>query len=155
MAEIKILTKSASKADEIKWIETVAGLVQTGTYLESFFQKDLVTWVCEQIKNDFPPEIWEYYRGEIEENGNARVAVQEMETRLASAKSANAQLNENYQKLQEQINGVSASLRTANEKIQELVTKNFYAEETHEKEIEAQAAEIMKLKAMIFDLEHK
>jgi len=55
------LSKNPSKAEEIEFVEQVAALVPDGAYLKELFTTQFVGWVSEQIKNDFPPNLAEWY----------------------------------------------------------------------------------------------
>ena len=70
--EMKQITKDSSKSDEIECIESVAKAIPEGTYLKDLFSREFISWVSEQIRNDFPPTLWEHYRTNIILTQNTR-----------------------------------------------------------------------------------
>jgi hypothetical protein len=65
---LKALSDDPSKQEEIDFLEAIAThATSKDTYLKSLFTDSLVHWVNSQIKNDFPPDIWGYYKESLSE----------------------------------------------------------------------------------------
>jgi len=50
-------SSTSGKAEEIAFITNLAEDIQAGTYLADLFTKNFVSWVVEQIRNDFTPDL--------------------------------------------------------------------------------------------------
>ena len=50
---------TASKQEEIDLLHKVAKLFGNGTYIHDFLSESTLGWVETQLKNDFPPELYE------------------------------------------------------------------------------------------------
>jgi hypothetical protein len=50
-------SSTSGKAEEIAFITNLADDIRPGTYLADLFTKNFVSWVVEQIRNDFTPDL--------------------------------------------------------------------------------------------------
>lgn len=63
----------AGKAEEIAFITHLAEDVQPGTYLADLFTKNFVSWIVEQIRNDFTPDLYGALEHQHELNSQAEL----------------------------------------------------------------------------------
>lgn len=66
------LSKSPLKAEEILFMEEIAQSVQGDTYLKDLFSPDMVGWVNNQIRSDFSPSLYEFFRQTEDERDQAK-----------------------------------------------------------------------------------
>lgn len=150
-----VLTKSATKAEEISWFESVAQSVEPGTYLADFFTKGTVNWVVSQIRNDFPPELYEYYAKAQDDEGKARAEVGKVEAELARSKETVNTREAAYNRLVEQFENFRNTANATEYRLHGEIGKLCSEKSDLETEVEALKAKITSLKADIYDLEHK
>lgn len=150
------LTSKATKAEEIAHLQAIAGTIGSGTYLNSLFSGPFMTWAAEQIKNDFPPDLFEYYKHEEAEalsarNGKAQAEreAKALRDKLSLATKAYDQAGataastiQNLQAIKHDYEGQIAELQTRLETAREAAAAN--AEELN--------AQIVNLKAKLYDL---
>lgn len=55
---IQPLQVHASRAEELDALRKVARLFPEGTYMHDLFSNDLIEWVNQQMKVDFPPDVF-------------------------------------------------------------------------------------------------
>lgn len=60
---------TASKQEEIDLLNKVAKLFGKGTYMADFLNEATLGWVESQLKDDFPPELYEALQSECNEHG--------------------------------------------------------------------------------------
>lgn len=159
---IKTLTGDPSKAEEIAYIEKIASTLPDNTYLKSFFTKDLVAWVSEQIHNDFGCDLYgtlqeewnrtsrmstEYNKAFSEKDNEIKVlnsTIEDLATemaRLNEARNQATQMAEKYSaKYQEAWNTACDATREASDK---------------DNQVAMLEAKIISLKVRIYDLEHQ
>lgn len=78
----------ASKLEEIIWLTNLAEDIHTAeasSYLASLFTPDLIGWVSNQINNDFPPDLYDYYQGEIIKNSDLTCKLSNLQNALDGA----------------------------------------------------------------------
>lgn len=158
------------KADEIGLIERCAQeFDNSGTYLQSFFTPALAAWVAEQIRNDFPPDLYgslQYQWAQSAEAMNAAKLAQnaQRETEIA-ANAAGRQYAELCEKVateeakwHERLADVQGQyqkwLDDKNAQLGELRHANAdYALDMADLEstVAARDAEIIRLKAKLYD----
>lgn len=151
----KRFTQNMSKTEEIEAIEglyaQVAGL---GLYVTDLFTPGFVAWVSEQIKNDFPPDLYQWYTGAKQDRDNALAKAQNdlanAKREIASAESAITALQDKAKSDGEKINNLAIAYNNANDDITNLRYQMNDAEST----IENLQSTVLRLKAHIYDLEH-
>ena len=147
---IKNFTSDSTKVDEISVLEQIAESMPSGSYLRDFFSNPLVSWVSEQIRNDFPADLMDWYRQEEKRSQNEqsnRLAVEHqlanlkdkmekeqvaqaefearVEERIARQNKQNEQLAAGYQELYDRIAALEEERDAANRKVIELKVKLF------------------------------
>ncbi len=150
------LTKKASKPEEIAHLQALAGTIEPGTYLDSLFSGPFMTWVAEQIKNDFPPDLFEYYKQEQVEatsarNGKAQ-AEREAEALRDKLKMATAAYDQAGATAASTIQNLQAIKHDYEGQIAQLQTRLETAREAAAANAEDLNAQIVNLKAKLYDL---
>ena len=83
---IKNINSQSSKQEEIDFINTFAEKIPRGTYLIDLFSDNLLTWIEQRIKSDFPPDIWQYiesiYEDNIKESDEYKEQIKYLENKL-------------------------------------------------------------------------
>jgi hypothetical protein len=156
-------SSDSGKAEEIAFITNLAEDIQAGTYLADLFTKNFVSWVVEQIRNDFTPDLMgALEQAHIENSHNVCQAEREAKelvdskaletkdllTKLDGARSANSDLLKNNDSLRERIefledmegNLTSARIETARD-LKQATSDLAIAEQ-----------KVIELKARLFDL---
>jgi len=144
-------SSTSGKAEEIAFITNLAEDIQAGTYLADLFTKNFVSWVVEQIRNDFTPDLMgaleqahidhSHVVCQAEREAKQLVDSKALETKdlltkLDGARSANSDLLKNNDYLRERIefledmegNLTSARIETAaiaEQKVIELKARLF------------------------------
>lgn len=144
------------KQDEIDVIENLGtAFAGTGCYLENFFRPAMINWVVDQIRNDFTADIMDHYgdteRQVLDLAGKYQQAKAQLEKVLseqaASEMKASAAL-ENMKKLFE-------AARSRESAENQRCCKAMDTIEQQDETIAGQQAEIIRLKAKLFDLMDK
>ena len=148
------IDSSASKQEEIDLLNKVAKLFGKGTYMADFFSEKLLGWVEEQLKNDFPPELYEAAAHEKDEHSKTLASslkkdkrIAELEAMVESQKDSIATIRDsnylNVSGLEADIDSYRTKWEQESYRADGLVASNTQLQE-----------EVKRLKAMIFDLEH-
>ena len=156
-------SSTSGKAEEIAFITNLAEDIQAGTYLADLFTKNFVSWVVEQIRNDFTPDLMgaleqahidhSHVVCQAEREAKQLVDSKALETKdlltkLDGARSANSDLLKNNDSLRERIefledmegNLTSARIETARD-LKQATSDLAIAEQ-----------KVIELKARLFDL---
>jgi septal ring factor EnvC (AmiA/AmiB activator) len=155
-------TSDASKLEEITWLTNLAEDVRNAgnSYVASLFTPDLVAWAASQIQNDFPPDLYDYFQGEIIKNSDLTCKFacecnsheadnKEFKTKIEGATQVAKNLNDKITSLEL---GFDANVKAR----QALETGNW--ELTHqlaetENYLRIAEAKLVELKARLFDLQ--
>jgi len=107
---ISIPKSSASKTDEIKFLNKLAAAIPENTYLKDLFNPKLLEFFAHQVKCDFPPDVMDLYNNAIDENGrlgktltNLQTSYRRLEDELKRAQEQIASLKGEIDSLQNQI----------------------------------------------------
>ena len=156
-------SSTSGKAEEIAFITNLAEDIQAGTYLADLFTKNFVSWVVEQIRNDFTPDLMgaleqahidhSHVVCQAEREAKQLVDSKALETKdlltkLDGARSANSDLLKNNDSLRERIEfleDMEGNLTTAR-----IETARDLKQATSDLAIAEQ--KVIELKARIFDL---
>jgi hypothetical protein len=57
---VKTLNALSTKDDELTTLHKMAEQAGEQSYLASFFRPELLDWVEQMVKQDFPPDVWEH-----------------------------------------------------------------------------------------------
>lgn len=76
------LTETATKADEIAFIESVAQNVPAGTYLHDLFTESFLAWVRAQIRGDVCPDIMNLVAESRESERAAQATIREQQAAI-------------------------------------------------------------------------
>lgn len=143
-----LLSKDATKEQEIQFINKLAKTVEPGTYLSNLFTPKLITWVEQAIKNDFPPDLFEWYEKVCEELTDQRTETEAGYKQFASVKEQLDQaiqlVKEKDERLTKSMQQTEDALQVANDRYNEWVKKDD--------EVTTLKAEIIHLKAKLYDL---
>lgn len=102
---------NTSKADEIALLYGFANLCQQGSYLNGLFSREFVTWVEENIKNDFPPDMFDHLKGAREEVSKYITALAATERRISELVTQRDQANEKAREAKAQATELVESYR--------------------------------------------
>jgi hypothetical protein len=156
-------SSTSGKAEEIAFITNLAEDIQAGTYLAQLFTKNFVSWVVEQIRNDFTPDLMgaleqahidhSHVVCQAEREAKQLVDSKALETKdlltkLDGARSANSDLLKNNDSLRERIEfleDMEGNLTTAR-----IETARDLKQATSDLAIAEQ--KVIELKARLFDL---
>jgi hypothetical protein len=156
-------SSTSGKAEEIAFITNLAEDIQAGTYLADLFTKNFVSWVVEQIRNDFTPDLMgaleqahidhSHVVCQAEREAKQLVDSKALETKdlltkLDGARSANSDLLKNNDSLRERIEfleDMEGNLTTAR-----IETARDLKQATSDLAIAEQ--KVIELKARLFDL---
>lgn len=140
---------TATKDQERKALEQIRKIVEglgadsyIGTAFEGCFKL-----AEENIDNDFALSMKEQRDSTIEQNASLASKVEELSAKLDTEKAANETITEELEKTQEWAEELERMNSEKRERIQELENEK----EDLEEKTEAQAQEIMKLKARLYD----
>lgn len=145
------VTSSASKAEELAALKKAAQLFQPGTYLHDLFTERFFDWIENQMRNDFPPDVYDVIDALQKEAAQANGARIQAETEAARTKKEAARESETMTTQNRLLNESLARLQR-----ESLEWESMYAEARHECEsLRSQAAaaqdEITRLKAKLYD----
>jgi len=156
-------SSTSGKAEEIAFITNLAEDIQAGTYLADLFTKNFVSWVVEQIRNDFTPDLMGALEQAHIENSHIvcqaereakqlvdskALETKDLLTKLDGARSANSDLLKNNDSLRERIEfleDMEGNLTTAR-----IETARDLKQATSDLAIAEQ--KVIELKARLFDL---
>ena len=158
---MKAITKNSSKADEIECMESIAKSIPDGTYLKDLFTRDFISWVSEQIKNDFPPDIMGTLQNQYNVNSqNTLDYNNELNAMRHSTNELIVKTTESYNELHAKIDNLTAK----NERLSEFdrlyhQTWDKLCDAINESnnrmdKINELSKVINDMKIIIFDLEH-
>ena len=73
---ISKLPNDASKEQEITFLNKVAESIPPNSYLTDLFTPKFLNWVTQAIKNDFPPDLFDWYEKQSNELSDQRLETQ-------------------------------------------------------------------------------
>lgn len=135
----KVLAATASKEEEIKFIKAVADRVEVDTYIGSFLNPKMLSWLERQIKDDMNTDAYEY----IEGHQKARSEVEAATVEAGSLKGKIADKNEELQRLTAHTQGLAKDLLSRDNEIERL-TDLIESQARHNGENEARNNELRK-----------
>lgn len=159
------LTKESSKQDEIVFLNAAADACPEGTYLHDFFTPNLVAWVEEMIRNDFPPDLHQVvltaHADHDRELAQARKVIEDLNKQLTS-------VNSTVEALDKAVDCYKAEVTRLNERVTDLLNQARVREDEFdteryemrsvagglENELEAAHDRITALKVEVYDLTH-
>lgn len=152
----------ATKQEEIDFLKLLASSLSENSYLRGLFSDRLIFWVSEQIKNDFPCDVWDLEVARLMSELNQKAG------ELTLEKTDNQRLQNDLKREKEasaihaeaaahRIEFLDNCLKSRDDQIEYLVQ--------HEAELTSEAADLrsqlalatqkcLELKARIYDLEH-
>ena len=142
------LNTTAFKADELAWLKKVAGLVEEGTYLSSLFTEQLVNWCENQMRNDFPCNLYALLEAARENSRQHESHGKALEADLSSTRQAllkEGQRIEWLKERREEERERNAQLLAAHQHRGDELDKTW-------DELQAKDDEILHLKARLYDL---
>ena len=150
-----------SKQEDINTLAQTSNETPESSYLADLYTPEMVEWVIQQISCDFSPDLYAAYESETKLNADlrqklsdSRVKVQRKEeSRVredAEWQRANQQLKTRNIDFQLRINAANDAKWEAENAAQQLRG----AQEDLAETIEQQAEEMLKLKALLFDLQN-
>lgn len=154
------IPRDASKAEEIQWIETAAKLAtaNSGTHLADLFTGRMVTWVTEQIKNDFPPDLYGHMiqadKDAAETSSKLRGEIDRLTAELSRHFKQNKDVMDALQRETDAANELAETRRIQRD--HEMERGKLLVADNDElvRNLEDANEEIRRLKLMIFDMEH-
>jgi hypothetical protein len=146
----------STKAEEIAHLQAIAKTAGPGSYLSSLFNPKLIEWAVIQIKDDGCPDIWEWYQSDLKKAAAADQKARQLDH---DAQDIIARHANTIREQAASLARTSAFLATAendraslSSKLVVLQAQTAEAEDIARATIEAQAAEITRLKARLFDM---
>lgn len=152
----------SSKQEELDGLTRLARVFKSGSYLYDFFTPDLLNWVAEQIKNDFVPDLMGYVKSAEAEarkwhaeftNAEARHAEEvktlELEQKALDSEYVNSERRLKY--CQENADRQAKELDDFGVAYSQSLTANSELKS----EVKRLEAEIVSLKAKLYDLQNK
>jgi hypothetical protein len=153
------LSGTSSREEESQWLDIVALQAGDQSHMSSFFSKGLLGWIHQQMKDDFSCDIIEHMTGaakqaqrEYEDLHKSLFTLQGVNSKLDAdimvLKSALAKSN----KMVEDKHLELSEEKNVSSRLQETVEEQIEMLDDLRDAVEVRDQEIMKLKAMIFDL---
>jgi len=139
------LETDPSKAEEIAFIEEVAESVPDNSYLKMLFTKQFMNWLREQIRNDFYPNLYEFWQQDVSDIENLHLEISRLKFQVEDTNKVLAVKSKALSDLQEVFN-------TAQEAAGRNYDKLYYQLEDAEKIVENLKGEIINLKAKLYDM---
>lgn len=159
---VHVVSTASSKAEEWQTLMEMAACAERGSYLESLFSGELLNWVKDQMANDFPCDIMDHLRHASDEVQEAQRLQAKAEAAVKHYEGTIKDLEGSLARREELMNNQTALIRQRNDEIgdltQQLLSKDGDYNRLAELAEDAQNAlkdEIIRLKAEIYDLEHK
>lgn len=148
------LTESATKADEIAFVEAVAAGLPSNSYLASLFSETFVAWIAKQIREDVCPDVIDLVRSLKE---SERLAVQTATDQEITIKNQQTMI-ETLQRDRERIKTnadqrIAAEAQRGDDILAELGRARDRATDLYD-ELTAARAQIAALKVKIFDMQN-
>lgn len=153
----KTITKlgnDPSKAEEISFFNEIAESIPQNSYLKDFFRREVISFVEEQIRNDFPADIWDWLNQEEKIKFYQKDLDEKTKTIFSMTEQSNDYLAV-IDSLKDQTQRQSSEIIDADTKIRNLSdqAQNLRFEIIGlESKICEKDLEIIKLKARLFDL---
>lgn len=147
---------ATAKSEELEAMRLIAG---TDSYLSSLFSVDFVKWATNRIRDDFPIDLMDEYRGlEVllrQYKGENEKADRELEALRKAAKERDEALEDIARTNQATVAKYQAEQKRLEDKINEQ-SEYLYEERRKvarlEETIDLRDMEIIRLKARLFDL---
>jgi len=145
-SRITINTDDPAKAEEIVVLEKLQKIYSgTDTYLKDFFTDKLVGWVSQQIKNDFPPDLYDWGFGVSQP---LKEEIEDLKNTIEFWKKETEGLAANVKIQSERsdaLTGTVAQLYEDKSDLEDIIDKKADA-------IDALEMEVVALKAKLYDL---
>ena len=153
---IDIKDHDLSKAEEIAIIEKLHEFFKgSDTYLKSLFSDDFLGWVSQQIKNDFPPDLYDWGFGAA---NKAQAEIEKLKAQLSLCQSLNKELLRQNESLAENAKIKCDIAEKAHERMSQLHKDKVDLEMIINKKadaIDALEMDVIALKAKLYDLMNK
>lgn len=146
MIRISINTDDPSKAEEKALIEKLFfAFRDTNTYLKDLFTNDFFGWVCNQIDNDFPPDLYGWGFGD---SNSLRAEIEDLKKEIGARQFEKVELEESLLLKGEKVEKLTETVGQLYEDksdLEDIIDKKADA-------IDALELEVAALKAKIYDL---
>jgi hypothetical protein len=156
---IQPITSIASKAEELALLQKCASLFSEGTYVHELLSKETIEWIEDQMRNDFPCNLYEHWQSELQAHS----------TTLASLLKKEQFFKDEYEKMKQAYDNkvtycqrleTDLTQRNINHEIDIQTCRNAFEEISFKNEGLVASntqlrEEVARLKIMIFDMEHK
>jgi hypothetical protein len=153
-SEMKNLEKNPTKQQEIDWLREVAASVPDGAYLAHLFSEAFVERVAAAVRSDVFPDFEDWHRRDCEDDSKNRLEMAELEgqvERLGSQLQKECEEhNVNVRSLNDRITMLRNQLDEAHLRNSEQYDRLLGLED----ELVLRDDKILRLKAMLWDLEH-
>jgi len=155
---LKKLESSATKAEEIAWLELVASQVGRGTYLDSLFTEELVAWVSKQIRDDLSCNVFMALEASWDELSSALTHAQTAESEVEEARIKLRLAQDTIEEDALRVKQLEARLGAEQERVASLRAKLVEAGERAweaEREAERLKRQVTELKAALWDAQQE
>jgi len=162
--EVCVTEGHLNKTLEIEILQNMSDAFKdTDTYLASLFTQELVNWATEQIRNDFPPDIFDFFR---REEAAAHAQRQDANEALTNEKMNVDDLGKEVDRLKKEVKEAEQALDEAKEETaayaQEHMQDNIQSQKAYEElatestklcqSLDTRDKEVLRLKAEVYDL---
>ena len=152
----------ATKQEEIDFLKLLANSLSENSYLRGLFSDRLVFWASEQIKNDFPCDVWDLEVERLMKELNQKIGELTVEQRdnqrlqndLQREKEANASRADAYTRRTEFLESCLKSRDDQIEYFNQHVAELTIETADLRSQLALATQKQLELKARIYDLEH-
>lgn len=152
------LSADPSKQEEIDFLEAITEIVPKNSYLSNLFTKPAVSWLRQQIRDDFVCDL--YYNWQEAEKESAK-RQDDLIDCMNERDADKVKYVESRQELMEALNNNDAEhrelVKRLHTEIETLATMRNEAQnnwDNAENQLRAANQKVMELKAKLYDLEH-